>query len=63
MPLVNIVIALIIVGMALWLINRYIPMASGIKAILNVVVVVGVAVWVLQATGLWGPVSSYRLGH
>ena len=40
MPLVNIVIALIIVGVVLGLINRYIPMAGGIKTILNVVVVV-----------------------
>jgi len=63
MPLVNVVIALIVVGMALWLINRYIPMQSGIKMILNVVVVVAVGVWVLQATGLWGPISSYRLGQ
>ena len=61
MPLVNIVIALIVVGMALWLINRFIPMAGSIKTILNVVVVVAVSVWVLQATGLWGPISSYRL--
>ena len=61
MPIVNIVIALIVVGMGMWLINRFIPMASGIKAILNVVVVVAVAVWVLQGTGLWGPISSYRL--
>jgi len=63
MPLINIVIALIIVGMALWMINRYIPMASSIKTILNVVVVVGVCVWVLQATGLWGPLSSYRISR
>ena len=62
MPIVNLVIVLIVVGMALWLINRYIPMASGIKSILNVVVVVAVGVWVLQSTGLWGPISSYRLG-
>ena len=61
MPLVNIVIALIVVGVALWLINNYIPMASGIKTILNVVVVVAVAVWVLQAVGLWGRVIGYRL--
>jgi len=61
MPLINIVIALIIVGMGLWLINRYIPMAGSIKTILNVVVVVGVSVWVLQSTGLWGPISSYRI--
>jgi hypothetical protein len=61
MPLINIVIGLIIVGMGLWLINRFIPMASSIKTILNVVVVVFVGVWVLQVTGLWGPISSYRL--
>jgi predicted membrane protein len=61
MPLVNVVIALIVVGVALWLINNYIPMASSIKTILNVVVVVAVAVWVLQAVGLWGRVTGYRL--
>jgi len=63
MPLVTLVITLIIVGVALWLINRFIPMASSIKTILNVVVVVAVCVWVLQSTGLWGPVSTYRVGR
>jgi hypothetical protein len=63
MPLVNVVIALIVVGVLLWLINTFIPMASGIKTILNVVVVVAVAVWVLQAFGLWGRVTSYRFMH
>jgi hypothetical protein len=47
MPLVNIVIALIVVGVVLWLINTFIPMAGSIKTILNVVVVVAVAIWVL----------------
>jgi predicted membrane protein len=63
MPLVNLVIALIVVGMALWLINRYIPMASSIKLMLNAVIVIAVGVWVLQSTGLWGPISSYRVGR
>jgi predicted membrane protein len=63
MPLVNLVVALIVVGVALWLINRFIPMASSIKTILNVVVVVAVGVWVLQAVGLWGEVSSFRIGR
>ena len=61
MPIVNLVIALVVVGLALWLINNFIPMASSIKTILNIVVVVAVVVWVLQVTGLWGPVSSFRL--
>ncbi len=63
MPLVNLVFALIVVGVALWLINRFIPMASSIKSILNVVVVVAVAVWVLQTVGLWGNITSYRIGR
>ena len=62
MPLVNLVIALIVVGVALWLINRFIPMASSIKTILNVVVVVAVGIWVLKAVGLWGYLTSYRIG-
>ena len=60
MPLINLVIALIVVGVALWLINNYIPMDRKIKTILNVVVVVAVAIWVLQAVGMWGRITSYR---
>jgi hypothetical protein len=61
MPLVNLVIVLIVVGVALGLINRYIPMASSIKTILNVIVVIAVGVWVLKAVGLWSRVIGYRL--
>ena len=60
MPLINIVLALIVVGVALWLINNFVPMAGSIKTILNIVVVVSVAIWVLRAVGLWGRVTSYR---
>jgi hypothetical protein len=63
MPLVSLVIVLIVVGMALYLINTYIPMASSIKTILNVVVVVAVCVWVLQAVGLWSSVSTFRISR
>jgi hypothetical protein len=51
-PLINVVIGLIIVGVLLWLINRLIPMASSIKIILNVVVVIAVILWVLSAFGI-----------
>ena len=63
MPLLNLVLALIVVGVALWLVNNFIPMASSIKTILNVVVVVAVGIWVLKAVGLWGNLTSYRLTH
>jgi cytochrome c oxidase assembly factor CtaG len=53
MPLMSLAVVLIVVGVALWLINRYIPMQSTIKTILNVVVVVAVLLWILQAAGVW----------
>ena len=61
MPLVNLIVVLIIVGVALYLINNFIPMAASIKTILNVVVVIAVCVWLLQAFGMMGSISSYRL--
>jgi predicted membrane protein len=63
MPLVYIVLVLIVVGMAMWLINTYIPMAGSIRGILNAVVVIAVCVWVLKAVGLWGDLVSYRVPH
>jgi hypothetical protein len=51
--LVTIVIVLIIVGVLLWLANTYIPMDSKIKMILNIVVVIAVVLWLLQAFGLF----------
>ena len=61
MPLLNVVVMLIVVGVALYLVNRYIPMASSIKTILNNFVVVIVCVWLLQALGLISSLGSYRI--
>jgi len=61
MPLIYIVLVLIVIGMALWLINTYIPMAGSIKTILNVVVVLCVCVWLLKAFDLWTTVVNYRV--
>ena len=63
MSLLYIVLVLIVVGVCLWLINTYVPMASSIKTILNVVVVIAVVVWVLKATGVWSDLAGYRIGH
>jgi len=61
MPLINIVLTLIVVGVLLWLVNRFIPMASSIKSILNVVVVVFVVIWLLQAVGLLGSLGGIHV--
>ena len=52
MPLVQLVVVLIVVGVLLGLVNRYIPMAGSIKSILNAVVVIVVILWLLNVFGL-----------
>lgn len=61
MPLVHIVIVLIVVGVVLWLINTYIPMDAKIKSLLNIVVMIAVIIWLLQAFGVLGPLSHLRV--
>jgi undecaprenyl pyrophosphate phosphatase UppP len=63
MPLLNVVIALIVVGVLLWLINRYIPMDGKIKQILNVVVVIAVIIWLLQVFGVFGSLGGIHIGR
>ena len=55
--LIYVVLALIVAGAGLWLINTYVPMAGSIRAILNIVVFAAACVGVLQAFGLWTPVQ------
>jgi len=62
MPLVQLVIALVVVGVALWLINNYIPMDATIKKILNVVVVIVVVLWLLSLFGVFGSMPGVRVG-
>jgi Flp pilus assembly protein TadB len=62
MPLIQLVIVLVVVGVILWVINSYIPMQSTIKKILNVVVVIVVIIWLLSVFGLIGDLSRIRIG-
>jgi len=62
MPLIQLVVVLIVVGVLLGLVNRYIPMAGSIKSILNAVVVIVVVVWLLNVFGLLSSLSMIRVG-
>jgi hypothetical protein len=61
-PLLQVVIVLIVVGVLLWLVNRYIPMQSTIKSILNAVVVIAVVLWLLNLFGLFQAFSNIHVG-
>jgi len=62
MPLIQILLVLIVVGVLLWLVNSYIPMQSTIKGILNAVVVIVVVLWLLNVFGLFHSLSNIRVG-
>jgi len=62
MPLLQVVEVLIVVGILLWLVNQFIPMAGSIKSILNGVVVIAVILWLLNAFGLFHSLSKVRIG-
>ena len=62
MPLLNLLFVLIVVGVLLWLVNRFIPMDHKIKSILNVVVVILVVLWLLNVFGVLHSFSNIRIG-
>ncbi|MFZ1086438.1 MAG: Thivi_2564 family membrane protein [Terracidiphilus sp.] len=62
MPLVTVVIALAVVGLLLYLVNRYIPMQGQIKGILNGVVVIAVILWLMKIVGLFDNLTQFRIG-
>jgi hypothetical protein len=62
MPLVHVVLVLVVVGVLLWLVNSYIPMAGSIKSILNAVVVIAVVLWLLSVIGLMAELSNIKVG-
>jgi hypothetical protein len=62
MPLMNLVITLIVVGVLLWLVNRFILMQSNIKSILNGVVVIAVVLWLLDVFGLFHHFAKIHIG-
>lgn len=62
MPLLQVVVVLIVVGVLLWLVNRFIPMAGSIKTILNVVVVIVVILWLLNLFGIFSYFSTFHVG-
>jgi hypothetical protein len=53
---------MIVVGVLLWLVNRFIPMQGTIKSILNGVVVIAVVLWILNVFGLFNSLSRIHIG-
>jgi hypothetical protein len=63
MPLIQLLEVLVVVGILLWLVNRFLPMQKSIKSILNGVVVVAVVLWLCNVFGLFHSISRIHVGR
>jgi hypothetical protein len=62
MTLINLIVILVVVGVAMWAINTYVPMSAGMKKLLNIVVVIAVVLWLLKVFGLLDGLGAVTVG-
>lgn len=63
MDLYTICEVLIIVGILLFLVNRFVPMQASIKQILNAVVIIVVVLWLCNVFGLFDALHHVHVGR
>ncbi|QXP86021.1 hypothetical protein KW115_04015 [Methylococcus sp. Mc7] len=61
--MVSLVVALIVVGLLLWVVNSYLPMDARLKQILNVVVIIAVILWLLSVFGILSGLPRIHIGN
>lgn len=52
MTILSLVVFIILVGVAMWVVNTYIPMANMIKSLLNLLVFFLLVIYILQFFGI-----------
>lgn len=62
MSILTIILVIVIVGVILWAINQYLPMQAGIKKLLNIVVIIILVIWLLNAFGIFGTLENVKVG-
>lgn len=63
MPLIQLLEVLVVVGILLWLVNRFVPMQGSIKSMLNGVVVIAVVLWLCNVFGIFHSISRIHVGR
>jgi len=61
MPLLTVILSIVVVGVLLWVINRFIPMEGTVKKILNAVVIIALIIWLLNVFGVFSSFSNAQL--
>lgn len=47
--IIRLLVVIVVLGVCLWLVNTYVPMAAPIKTLLTVVVVLLIVLWLLRS--------------
>jgi hypothetical protein len=59
--MISILVLLVVCGVALYLVNTYVPMAQPFKIVINVCIVLALALYLLRAFGVWtGPMPRLK---
>jgi hypothetical protein len=61
MSIVSVVIVLCVVGLLLWLVTTYLPLAPPFRSIITAVVVIATVLWLLSITGVLGSLTGARM--
>lgn len=61
MDLLSLILVLIVVGVLLWAIEKYVPMDAQIKRLIHIVVLVVVVLWLLSVFGVIDAVRGVQV--
>lgn len=61
MQLLTVVLALVVLGVVLWLVYKYIPMDADVKQIIKIVVIVAAVLWLLDVFGLLDALKAIQI--
>lgn len=59
--IISIIVTLAVVGLLMWLVNKYIPMDEPWKTLLNIVAIVVTILWLLRVFGIFTGLDTYRI--
>ncbi len=63
MPILTVILVIIVVGVLLWLTEKYIPMNPTVKMILRAVVIIALVLWLLDIFGLLALLKGVKTPH
>jgi hypothetical protein len=61
MSLLTVILMIVVAGVLLWALNRFIPMDSKVRSILNAVVVLLLVFWLLDVFGIVDSLRRIRV--